>query len=167
MLPDSLLSSDDDWIERFRKFVYPRIHDELSAVGDSLGINLYATGIVTWNQYVGDLDEAEDTIESEIDAFARRNPIACLKELKDGRESEGSWVFLHQNNNDLIEPGMQLHITMFQREDGEAGREIYAHYEDDWRTAPLAHLRANNFNEDKGVKLAKQFFDENTFLKLE
>jgi hypothetical protein len=59
---------------------------------------------------------------------------------------------------------MQLHLTLFERQDGKAGREIYAHYEDDWRVSPLPHLRAENFSERQGVELLTELIDEHSFL---
>lgn len=77
--------------------------------------------------------------------------------MEDRRVSEGSWVLLHEDNPEVIEEGKQVHITLFDRVDGP-GREIYAHYEDDWRSAPLAHLRSANF--DVRVQLLFEEFDE-------
>jgi len=166
-LLNKYLNADDDWIESLRLYLYPKLHEPLSGFGDSIGVRLYATGGVGGNQYVGTLSENEEVIEKELDERAVRNPIACLKTLPDGRVSEGSWVLLHDENPALIEPGMQLHLTMFDREDGEAGREIYAHYEDDWRTAPLAHLRGKNFNPKEGVSIATEYFNDETYLVFE
>lgn len=160
----SLLNSNDDWIESFRQSLYPRIHPLLSAFGDKIGVNLYAIGHVGKAQYVGKFDEGEEAIEREFDDRGERNPVAALKSLEDGRTSEGSWVVLHEHAPTLIEPGMQLHFTLFVREDGETGRELYAHYEDDWRAAPLAHLRSKNFSPTKGVNIAETFLDEYTNL---
>lgn len=85
MLPRFLLDSDDDWIENTRRRLYPRLHPVLERFGG------YAVGGVGFNQYVGTFDEDEEDIEEELaDAGARRNPIACLKNLPDGRVSEGS-----------------------------------------------------------------------------
>jgi len=167
MLPESLLNSDDDWIESLRKYFYPKLHNPLSKFGDRIGINLYSTGRVGWNQYVGDLEEEEEVIEKEITKIGgQRNPVACLKQLPDGRTSEGSWVLLHDDLPEVIKPGMQLHMTLFNS-DLDNGREVYAHYEDDWRTAPLAHLRAKNFDIPRGVGMAKQIFNDSTFLLID
>jgi hypothetical protein len=161
---NKILNSDDDWIESFRRSLYPLLHDPLSKLGEKIGVNLYAVGSVGGNQYVGKFDENEDAIEEEFDSRAERNPVAALKSLEDGRTSEGSWVVLHDHCPDLIEEGKQLHFTLFVREDGAAGRELYAHYEDDWRAAPLAHLRSENFSPEKGVKIAEEYLDEYTHL---
>lgn len=168
MLPKYLLDSDDDWIEATRRKIYPKIHDELVSLGDLIGIRLFATGTVGWNQYVGKFDEDEESIEEELEALSSiRNPIACLKELRDGRLSEGSWVLLHEDYPELIEEGMQLHFTLFERDDGQPGREVYAHYEDDWRVSPIAHLRGENWDVKHGVKIAGEVFNDSTFLVLQ
>ena len=166
MFPKFLLNADDDWQESLRRYIYPRIHKPLSKFGSQIGINLYAVGGL-WNVgKVGVFDESEESIEEGLDDRARRNPIACLKNLPDGRVSEGSWALLHEDHPELIEEGMQLHMTLFERSDGKSGREIHAHYEDDWRSAPLSHLRAKNFSYDEGVKLATEYINQNTHLIL-
>lgn len=162
-----LLDSDDDWIEDARLYLYPRLHAPLSSVGDRLGIPLYAVGHVGDNQYVGLFDESEDAIEDELDERGERNPFAGLKELPDGRTSEGSWVVLHQHAPELIEPGMQLHFTLFAPQDGSRGRELHAHYEDDWRERPIPHLRAKNFSASEGVAIAEEYVNEHTHLVLQ
>lgn len=160
----SLLNANDDWIESFRRSLYPLLHDPFSKLGEKIGVNLYAVGSVGGNQYVGKFDESEEAIEREFDDRAERNPVAALKSLEDGRTSEGSWVVLHEHCPDLIEKGKQLHFTLFVREDGKSGRELYAHYEDDWRTAPLDHLRSTNFSPSEGVAIAETYLDEHTHL---
>jgi len=156
----NLLNSNDDWIEGVRRYLYPKLNPYLKPVGG------YSLGKVTESQYVGVLEEDEDTIERGLDDMCRRNPIAALKELNDGRVSEGSWVILHEDNPDLVEKGMQLHFTLFELQDGSRGREVYAHYEDDWRTSWLAHLRSMNLSASEGVDLATEYFNEHTFFVL-
>jgi hypothetical protein len=160
MLPRFLLGSDDDWIENVRLWLYPRLHPILERYGG------YGIGGVGNRQYVGFFDEDEEVIEEEMEAAGgRRNPIACLKSLSDGRVSEGSWAFLAEDDpTGVIEPGMQVHITLFDREDGEPGRELYAHYEDDWRTSPRSHLKETNFDIQQGVEIATELIDEHTYL---
>lgn len=167
MFPKFLLDSDDDWQEDTRRRLYPWLHPRLERLGDLIGVPLYAVGGVGHNQYVGKLDEGEEAIEVDlVEIGFRRNPIACLKELPDGRVSEGSWVLLHEDAPDFVAPGMQLHVTMFERKDGQPGRELYAHYEDDWRVAPIAHLRGANWNAPAGVDIATDYFNHKSFLTL-
>ncbi|UBF19989.1 hypothetical protein HRTV-22_gp34 [Halorubrum virus HRTV-22] len=159
MFPRFLLDSDDDWQEGLRAWLYPRLHPFLTPFGG------YGVGETRLNQYVGAFSEGEESIELElVDAGFRRNPIACFKSLPDGRESEGSWVLIPEDAPDYVAPGMQLHVTMFKRADGQKGREMYAHYEDDWRSAPFAHLRAKNFSAAAGVDIARDYLDKETFL---
>jgi hypothetical protein len=155
------LDEDDDWIERVRKNWYPWLHKYLPD-------GLYAEGLVRYNQYVGTCYEKEDVIESELVEHANfiRNPLAAYKRTPDGRESEGSWVLWHEHNPDLVEPGMQLHVTLFRRERGRVGRELFAHYEDDWRTSPLKHLRGANFQPELGARRARKLIDMDTHLTL-
>lgn len=155
-----LLDSDDDWIETVRRRYYPRLHPYLKRVGG------YGIGHVGQAQYVGTFDESEDVIEDELDDRGRRNPIACFKSLHDGRKSEGSWAILHTDSPDLVAPGMQLHLTLFERKDSKPGRELYAHYEDDWRVSPIKHLREANFDVATGVELTTKYVNEHTFLEL-
>jgi len=159
MFPRFLLDSDDDWQEGLRAWLYPRLHPLLTPFGG------YGVGETRLNQYVGVFSEGEESIELElVNVGFRRNPIACFKSLPDGRASEGSWVLLPEDAPDHVAPGMQLHVTMFERSDGQKGREFYAHYEDDWRSAPVAHLRAKNFSAAAGVDIARGYLDERTFL---
>jgi hypothetical protein len=162
-----MFDSNDDWVETFRRSVYPRLHEPLSKVGDLVGVNLYAKGRMYRNQYVGTVYEDEDVIEQEFESLgAQRNAIACLKSFPDGRVSEGSWVILHDEQPELVPEGLQLHMTLFNPENGGHGREVYAHLEDDWRVSPLAHLRANNFSPEQGVETARPLLNDETFLEL-
>lgn len=61
----SLLNSNDDWIESFRRSLYPLLHDPLSKLGEKVGVNLYAVGSVGGNQYVSKFDEPEDGMSSK------------------------------------------------------------------------------------------------------
>lgn len=163
----SVLGADADWIEGFRRTWYPRLHPHLVSFGGRIGTPMYAVGTVRWNQFVGELSEDEEAIEEALDERGRRNPIACLKELPDGRVSEGSWVVLHGDAPPLIEEGMQLHFTLFALQDDSRGRELYAHYEDDWRSSWREHLTETNFSASEGVTLAKEYLDEHTHLVLQ
>lgn len=161
LIPTALLGADDDYWESFRGTYYPKLHPYLTRVGG------YGVGRVTYDQKVGTAAESEEAIEAELVALGfERNPIACYKSLPDGRESEGSWVLRHEANPDTVDEGMQLHVTLFAREDSESGRELYAHYEDDWRAAPLAHLHEKNFDAVEGVQRARDLFRDSSFLVL-
>ena len=75
-------------------------------------------------------------------------------------------LFRSYDSRGLVEPGRQLHIMIFERADEQPGREIYAHYEDDWRSAPVAHLREKNFDVKQGVKKAIDLLDGWSFITL-
>lgn len=59
---------------------------------------------------------------------------------------------------------MQVHVTMFDRDDGEPGRELYAHYEDDWRVSLRDHLAETHFSSSAGVEYTKELIDNRTYL---
>lgn len=165
MLPRVLLDADDDWQEGVRATLYPWLHPKLQAVGDRVGVPLYAVGHVGYDQFVGVATEDEEVIEDELAAVGfRRNPISCFKSLPDGRESEGSWVLLHEDAPEYVEVGMQLHVTLFAADTHTDHRGIYAHYEDDWRQSWLAHLREENFSAVAGVDTCRTVIDTETFL---
>lgn len=154
-------NDNGDWIEGFRQYWYPKLHPLLTVFG------AYATASVSQNQYAGVLQEDEDAIELEFKELGvERNPIATFKSHPDGRKSEGSWVVRHNDVPTLIENGMQLHITLFKRRDGKPGREVYAHYEDDWMKRPIAHLRGANLDSEAGRKKVNTLLDQSTFLVL-
>lgn len=54
------LNSDDDWIEKVRKWLYPRLHPYLKNVGG------YGVGGVYENQYVGTTQLSEDEFEEKL-----------------------------------------------------------------------------------------------------
>lgn len=155
-----MLGPKHDWIEWFRRILFPFLHPALRRFGG------YSIGTVGENQYVGTFDEDEEIIEQEIAATgAIRNPVAAFKTQRDGRLSEGSWAFLHKSDPSYrTEPGMQVHITMFERRDGKPGRELYAHYEHDWRESPAEHLAEIGFDVARGVSIAKEIVDDHTYL---
>lgn len=151
MLPKFLLDEDDDWIEGFRQYWYPKLHPYLERVGG------YGIGTSPDEQYVGYVDVDEEVIEQElVEIGFVRNPIACLKSTEDGRVSEGSWVLLAEDDvGEFIDDGYQLHVTMFgsgPEDAAAAGREFYAHCEPDWRVAPFKHLYPGRYPGAKYIQ---------------
>jgi hypothetical protein len=149
-----LFDHNDDWQESFRRWLYPKLDAFLERLDNHIPINLYAKYTHPYKGYIGELGEEEE-FEKQLDSVARRNPIAAFKELPDGRKSEGSWVVLHEDSPDIVEQGMQLHITLFPSKNG-VGVVGYAHYEYDWRDHPLKHLRAKDISYTKGEEKAKE-----------
>lgn len=163
----TLLNADDDWQESLRATWYPRLHPYLVNVGG------YGVGNVSENQYTGKVEINEDALEELlVDLGFERNPIACYKTTEDGRGSEGSWVLLsHNDPGDFVKDGYQLHVTLFERRDGEAGRELYAHHEPDWRQSPIKHLYPAKFpgvtwDTDKAAEYTEQLLNERTYVRL-
>lgn len=135
------------------------IHVVLSLFG------AYAVGTTLPNQYVGSYREDEDVIEKELaEVGFERNPVACFKDLPDGRESEGSWVLrAHDDPLGRLGEDRQIHVTMYELEDGR-GRELYAHEEYDWQDRPWAHYRAVDFRPRRGVEHTAELIENYTFL---
>jgi hypothetical protein len=163
LIPTFLIDADDDWQEGFRSYAYPRLHPYLKPFGG------YGVGTVGYNQYVGTVSIDEEVLEEEfVDLGFYRNPIACFKNLPDGRESEGSWALRSRHDqNSRLDPGRQLHVTLFEREDGEPGRELYAHEEYDWQVYPIRHLREVDFDPEAGSAYARELIDTRTFAVLD
>lgn len=164
ILPMRLIGADDDYIEPFRGYTYPRIHDFLVKYTPAFG-----TGTVHETQFVGVIEADEDVIEAELDAAGLvRNPLAAYKKASDGREGEGSWVLLPERDPDdyVTDDHRQLHLTLMPRRDDGPGREVYAHDEVDWRDDPLGHLRARNFNPADGVANTRDLIALETYFHL-
>jgi len=164
VLPHFAIDADDDYVEKFRGYVYPRIHEFLTEYTPAYGV-----GTVGERQYAGKVGEPEEVIEREfVDLGLVRNPIACYKSHPDGRESEGSWVLIAERDEYDLLPSeeYQLHITLFPRRDDKRGREVYAHQEIDWRDAPMKHLRGVDFKPKHGAQDAKTLLHDHSYLTL-
>lgn len=153
------MSPQSDWIEAVRRWLYPRLHAYLKKFGG------YGVAKVYDNQFVGSSFFSEDKIEIQLyrKANARRNAVSAYKtHYPSGRASEGSWRITHEAYPNLIPEGMQVHITLFQRNDGEPGRDIFAHLEDDWEASPIDHLKETHLDAERGVKIARKIISEDT-----
>jgi len=162
LIPTQFLDADDDYIEQLRGYLYPRIHNFLVEYTPAYGV-----GTINDAHYAGTIPAEEEVIEQELDEVGVvRNPVACFKKHKDGRESEGSWVLLpeYDPGDYVTGPNRQLHLTLFPRRDGKTGREIYAHDEYDWRDCPFKHLRAVNWKLKTGKENARRLIEQETFL---
>lgn len=155
-----LLDADDDWIETYRQFCYPKLHPILSGIGP-----FYAVGTVGKDQHVGNFDVNEETFEEIlVDLGFERNPIACLKTDNHDHLSEGSWVLRsHDDTFDLLDKDRQLHVTIFNGKGGNP-LEVYAHNEYDWQDAPWKHLRGKDFRPVEGCTQMEQILDHHTYL---
>jgi hypothetical protein len=104
-------------------------------------------------QYVGTVDMTEEEVEGLLRRMGFwRNPVAYLKTRtwspfdSDG-VSEGSWVW----RESLFAP-MQLHVTIFDNED-DGSYDICAHWEANWISRPVAHLRETDLHYETGANM--------------
>jgi hypothetical protein len=150
------MSHNNDYIERWRRFWYPKFHKALSIVG------LYATAGVDERQYAFTLSIDEERAEEIFlhELGFERNPLSAYKTHVDGRESELSLRLV--NTPEYVEDGMQLHLTLFERKDGKPGRDVYAHYEDDWEHAPIDHVRSKHMSLSEGVARSRAVLKQQT-----
>lgn len=155
IFPRECLSPDDDWIEKIRRVLYPRLHPILAEYGG------YGVSTVGPDQFVGRIEVDEDELEDRLFEIGFvRNPIAALKSDAGDATSEGSWVLLAADDpENEIEEDRQLHITLMPSDTG-VGLDVYAHNEYDWRVKPRAHLNGKHFNPSRGVEQAEQRLKE-------
>jgi hypothetical protein len=146
-----LLDADDDYIERFRRFLYPKLHGFLKLFGG------YSVGKTGKNQYVGTLDMSDEELERVLAKLGfERNPIACYKRNEHGNGSIGSWALRsHDDPFGELEVDRQLHVTLFHPVNG-SGVAVYAHDEYDWQDKPIAHLKGRDFRPEDGVEYTKE-----------
>lgn len=155
------LNEDDDWIEPFRRRLYPRLHPYLEPFGG------YAVGRVGENQYSLTVPAGEETLEEVLyERGWERNPVACYKTHDDGRKSSGSWRLRAINDEYglLDDDCCQLHITLFDNHDVDEYVDVYCHKEYDWQVSPLKHLRGEDFDPIAGQVRAREFIRDYTYL---
>lgn len=155
-----LLNSDDDWIERLRRYYYPKLHPLLAQFGG------YAVGRVNEAQYTCTVPAGSETLEEILVSLDfERNPIACYKSHKDGRESIGSWA-LRSHDAEGVELGKdkQLHVTLLPNADVREYVDVYCHREYDWQDAPLKHLQSKELEESAGSEAALELIKNETYL---
>lgn len=161
------MSHELDFLESVRATLYPKLHSSLSKLG------LYSVGKVGERQYVATLSVTEDAIEKELlhNACFQRSLLAAYKSHRDGRDSTLSLRLVEDGSNrcynrKYVEEGMQLHLTALPAHEDRDGKiDLYAHYEDDWASSPIAHLRAKNFSAVAGVKKATALLHNSTYFK--
>jgi hypothetical protein len=163
MIPRSLLGPAADYQENLRRSLYPKLHTVLKPLGG------YGKAKVYEDQYVGTLHVGEETVEKELwDMGFERNPIAAYKyHGSDNRKSTGSWRLLPENDpTGLVDDRKQVHVTLFRNEALPEYIDVYAHYEYNWESEAVKHLRSVDFNPSEGVELAETIFDQHSYLKL-
>lgn len=84
---------------------------------------MYAAYQLAPREYAGHVSgDVEDAEQMLWDAGLRRNPVAALKTLADGRGEKGSWVY-----RDSPFSRKQVHVMLFEANGG--GVDMYAHEE--------------------------------------
>lgn len=155
------LNADDDWIESFRRFWYPKFHTLLTALG------AYAVGDTGPRQHVGTFETDPEKVERALsDIGFERNPIACLKDDPHGHISIGSWALRsHDDQWDMLDTDRQLHVTLFdESSDGTTRVAVYAHNEYDWQDRPFAHLAGKDMAVDRGRQMTAWLLENETYL---
>lgn len=152
-----------DWIERVRRAIIPKLGYITQLVEDVTGADLYVQSETHQNQFVGRVPLDEESFEKELDTMGfERNPLASLKHLRSDQTNaeEGSWRKVGFDD----EPAMQLHIVLYDSNHIDNQYEdytyVYAHWEYRWDTDPLKHYRGDNFNAGEGVRRMKKYLDE-------
>lgn len=157
-----LLNSDDDWIEKVRRYLYPRLHPYLQKFGG------FGIGKLREKQYVTTVKISEEELEKELVKIGfERNPIAAYKSryLDDGK-SEGSWRLLPGSDPiGGIEKDKQLHITLFDPGSNSGIIDIYAHYEYNWEHRPGDHLDAEEYNTEWAVDYTDRLINEYSYIE--
>lgn len=157
------MTHKQDFLESFRELVYPPLHHVLEF------FDFYAMGQVNTEEYAGTIEESEEELERAFhETGVVRNALAKYKYLPDGRESEGSWRLTHETHPHLVEPKMQLHITLFDPEGRDVSEAVavYAHYEMDYGASISGHLSGRRYSAEEGIKRARRFFRNRTGYEL-
>lgn len=176
------LGADDDYWPWIRGIVLPI----LDQIGSKYGF--YAAGPMGGNEFAGIVDMDPEQFERRLERMGYyRNPLSAYKESPQGWESDGSWAKrtgkMRGLGDRLRKKGLdhvpiletyvarflqafgdvfavyQIHITMFNREDGI---HIYAHHEFNSLNPITAfpHYTAVKFNPKKGKRLVRADFEE-------
>ena len=156
-IPKRLLGADDDWIEVVRKTAHDTLDPYLKRLETSREVCL--------EQYVGRIQIDEESFEEVLEQLGFiRNPLAYYKYTPEDRPSTGSWVLLSGDGPIKIRSGRQLHITIYESEDGI---DVFAHNEFDWREHPVRHLREEIILYELGVEQAQLIINDYTTLSTE
>jgi len=152
-----------DWWERVRATVIPKIGLVTQLIEDVTGSYYYVRTETHNNQFVGRVPMNEEKFEKELHEMGfDRNPLSSLKTLgSTGESEEGSWRKVGFEDA----PAFQLHVILY---DGEPINNaevdvtyVYAHWELRWDTNPIKHYRGVDANGPEGVRRMKRLLDEN------
>lgn len=158
------IGNDSGFWKRIRNWL-PMIDDEARDVG------FYTTYTISEGEFVGTLHMSiADARKLFLDLGAMKNPLAAHKEDWEGRREVASLGFYDDYKAGEIESWSkikrfvmmtfvvkkQLHVTLFWDEESESV-VVTAHHEYSPYNVfyAYAHLRAKNYNVEKGVRMTK------------
>lgn len=155
------MAHSQDFTERIRKYIIPKIGAVFQVLNDISGSALYAESKSRRTEFVGRVDMGEEEFEKVLhDMGFERNPFASLKDRLDTTEGEeGSFRKIYPDEH----PEWQLHTVIYDGSDinnAESGEcFVYSHWEYRWDTHPWKHYLAKDFSAAKGVKKMKHLLD--------
>jgi hypothetical protein len=154
------MGHDQDWIERLRLWLIPKLGRAVQYLNHRDDSSLYVAYELHNKEFVGRVDMPEEEFEERlVDMGFERNPIAALKTNSAGETEEGSWRKVGFENH----PNRQLHVILF---DGDAMNDaptgsvyIYAHWELRWDTDPVDHYKGVGYSGPEGVRRMKKMLN--------
>lgn len=159
-----MFNPKNDFFERLRLAVMPRIARIFNVYNEVCNADLYATHPTWNNQFVGRVDMGEEELEKELAKLNfERNPLAALKHIKGTDETEeGSFRWLGTNHDDYRDD-FQLHVIIYDgspENDAQTGETyVFAHWEYRWDVRPVKHYNGAEYAPEQGVKMVRDMFD--------
>lgn len=160
------MSHKHDYIERWRRYYYPKLDSFLDNFG------LYSVANVGHSQYAATLFIGEEAAEIELihSLGFERNPVAAYKTHNDGRKSELSLRLTGEKagekyGGEYVDPGYQLHLTFFEHDGKPDGAvDVYAHYEHNWEVSPFKHLRGADMQREQAAEKFRDILRNHSML---
>lgn len=132
----------------YKKYIQPIRHRILSFLG--------LKHTLEEDSYVGTYIGSIRSIGRDLsDLGFNRNPVAWLKFSDIYGVAEASWV----KREHLLAP-MQLHVTLQYVPDKRV-THVYAHYEYNWITHPILHLRSKDVYVEEGIEMTRELLEDN------
>lgn len=150
-----LLGPAADFWEYARRLVWPLLDRVARRHGH------YAAYEIGEREVVGVLDATPGEAEQLLwDAGARRQPLAALKTLPDGRTECGSWAF-----RDSLLAETQVHVVLFAgTHEGETLVAAHAEASPINPFTALDHYRARGVDVDAGERAVRRRLDEGVWV---
>jgi len=147
-----------DYWERIRRFILPKVGVFFAALEDFIGDEYYHVSEQRRNQFVGRIEMDEESFEKILDDWGyERNPLAWLKtRAKTGEVEEGSWR--------KTDGPMQVHLVLYDGKHAPNANTgelfIYAHYEYRWDEHPIKHFNGVDVDTQTGVQRVRKLLQE-------